>query len=364
MGIWAGHRRWEKAECGEFDGRITDETLLAELRRHYTNRPYFSAGRLNSYGQCPWQYFAKYILKLSQPAEPERHLEPAERGAFCHNVLFRMMRSLAGEAKDPVQLPLVPPETLTAALDEAIDAEAKSVESLRPPYPALWQIQVGQMRRDLSAYLQAAASHAVLDTTALRFELSFGIELDPDEPHDDRSTAEPVIVATPAGEIRLRGRLDRIDYVAFNDVEGLLVVDYKTGRLPNVKDVLAGRNLQMPLYAAAAEAMLGQKCVGGAFHKIGGGGGRFERFFAAVTTARGKFPYKVDEGYAAKLEAAMETVGRFVRQMAEGRFDALPTHDCPGYCPLRQICQYSPVRAERKAPPACGDDIAAGKEGR
>ena len=365
MGIWAGHRRWETGECSEFDGRITDETLLAELRRHYTNRPYFSAGRLNSYGQCPWQYFATHILKLRPTIEPQRHLEPAERGAFCHNVLFRMMRSLAGEAKAPVQLPLVPQETLDAALDEAIDAEVRHrrIESLRPPYPALWQIQLDQMRRDLSAYLQAAASQAALDTTALRFELSFGIEVDPDEPHDDRSTPEPVIVATPAGEIRLRGRLDRIDYVAFNDVEGLLVVDYKTGRLPNEKDVLAGRNLQMPLYAAAAEAMLGQKCVGGAFHKIGGGG-RFERFFAAVTTARGKKPYKVDAGYDAKLEAAMETVGRFVRQMAEGRFDALPTHDCPSYCPLRQICQYSPVRAERKSPPAGADDSATDREDR
>jgi len=256
----------------------------------------------------------------------------------------------------------VPQETLDAALDEAIDAEAKSVEARRPPYPALWQIQLEQMRRDLSAYLRSAASRDVLDTTALRFELSFGIELDPDEPHDDRSTAEPVIVATPAGEICLRGRLDRIDYVAFDDVEGLLVVDYKTGRLPTEKDVLAGRNLQMPLYAAAAEAMLGGKCVGGAFHKIGGGGGRFERFFAGVRTARGKKRYKVDEGYEAKLEAAMETVGRFVRQMAQGRFDALPTHDCPGYCPLRQICRYSPVRAERKTPPPAEADVAAGKE--
>jgi ATP-dependent helicase/nuclease subunit B len=191
-----------------------------------------------------------------------------------------------------------------------------------------------------------------LATRALRFELSFGVELDPDQPHDGSSTPEPVTVATSAGEIRLRGRLDRVDSVAFDDVEGLLIVDYKTGRLPSEKDVLEGRNLQMPLYAAAAEALLGSKCVGGAFHKIGSGAGRFERFFAAITTARGSAPYKVDDAYQAKLDAAMKTVGQFIRRMAQGRFDALPTHDCPGYCPLRQICQYSPVRAERKTPPA------------
>ena len=31
-----------------------------------------------------------------------------------------------------------------------------------------------------------------------------------------------------------------------------------------------------------------------------------------------------------------------------GRFDLAPTHDCPSYCPFRQICHYSPVRAELK----------------
>jgi hypothetical protein len=107
----------------------------------------------------------------------------------------------------------------------------------------------------------------------------------------------------------------------------------------------------MPLYAAAAEAILGHTCLGGVFHRVAAGEpSRFERFFAALTTSRGTDPYKPDETYPDKLRGAMETVGRFVERMAAGRFDALPTHDCPSYCPFRQICHYSPARAERKAP--------------
>jgi len=363
MGVWAAHQRWKPGQCNQFDGRITDAALLEDLHGRYTNSPTFSAGRLNAFGQCPWHYFATYILRLAPQVEPERRLEPAARGTFCHDVLFRLMRSLAGEAGRAVRLADVPPDKLDAELDAAIDAEARSVESRRPPYPVLWQIQLGQMRRDLRSYLQAAAAPNALATRAMRFELSFGTELDPDQPHDDASTPEPVAIITPAGEIRLRGRLDRVDSVAFGEVAGLLIVDYKTGRLPVEKDVIEGRNLQMPLYAAAAEAILGQKCVGGAFHKIGQGAGRFERFFAAVTTARGSEPYKVDEAYRAKLDAAMATVGQFVRRMAQGRFDALPTHDCPAYCPLRQICQYSPVRAERKTPPGQDGPPTHGRDG-
>jgi hypothetical protein len=363
MGVWAAHQRWKPGPCNQFDGRITDAALLEDLHGRYTDSPTFSAGRLNAFGQCPWQYFATYILRLAPQVEPERRLEPAARGTFCHDVLFRLMRSLAGEAGRAVRLADVPPDKLDAELDAAIDAEARFIESRRPPYPVLWQIQLGQMRRDLRSYLQAAAAPNALATRAMRFELSFGTEIDPDQPHDEASTPDPVAIITPAGEIRLRGRLDRVDSVAFGEVAGLLIVDYKTGRLPVEKDVIEGRNLQMPLYAAAAEAILGQKCVGGAFHKIGQGAGRFERFFAAVTTARGSEPYKVDEAYQDKLDAAMATVGQFVQRMAQGRFDALPTHDCPAYCPLRQICQYSPVRAERKTPPGQDGPATHGRDG-
>jgi hypothetical protein len=34
--------------------------------------------------------------------------------------------------------------------------------------------------------------------------------------------------------------------------------------------------------------------------------------------------------------------------MRDGRFDVLPTHDCPGYCPYRQVCHYADARAELK----------------
>ena len=108
----------------------------------------------------------------------------------------------------------------------------------------------------------------------------------------------------------------------------------------------------MPLYAAAVEAILGAECVGGVFHRVGAAGSRMERFFAAVTTSRGRDAYKLDATYEDRRRSAIETVGRFVRRMAAGRFDALPTHECPGYCPFRQICHFSPARARIKTPAA------------
>ena len=345
-GIWARHRRWRPGECSEFDGRITDPTLLETLARRCPERTVFSAARLDTYGQCPWQYFAKYVLELVPLADPQRRLEPQSRGVFCHNVLYRLMRALAERAGGAVRLAETDEKALAAALDEAVAAEAEQVEATRPPYRVLWQVQLRQMRQALWEYLVRARSQRVLNTESLHFELAFGQEIDDAEAHDPASGPEPLTIATPAGEIRVRGRIDRVDRVRFEDVEGLLVVDYKTGRLPTDSDFAEGRSLQVPLYAAAAEALLGATCVGGAFHRIGEGRASRERFFAEVTASHGRAGYKVDEKYEEKLQAALATVGWFVEGMAAGRFDAAPTHPCPSYCPYRRICHYSPARAE------------------
>jgi ATP-dependent helicase/DNAse subunit B len=349
MGLFARHRRWRAGPCDKFDGRLTDPALLDVLAERYPGGTVFSAERLNMYGQCPWQYFAKYVLNLAPLAEPQRRLEPQNRGTFCHNVLCQLMRSLKAAAKDePLRLAKVPEAQLQAALAAAVDDVAGKAERFSLPYPALWRVQLDQMRQALSDYLQAARQADGLQPESLCFELAFGEDLRDEGPHDPASQAKPVVLTTAVGDLRLRGRIDRVDRISFGDVHGLLVVDYKTGRLPSDADLTAGRNLQMLLYAAAAKDILGEDCVGGVFHHVGQATGRFERFFAAVTAGRGAEPYKEDEKYPEKLQAAMATVERFVRQMAGGQFDALPTHDCPSYCPFRTICQFSPSRAERK----------------
>jgi len=166
------------------------------------------------------------------------------------------------------------------------------------------------------------------------------------------SSDDAGVVHTSAGDIRLRGKIDRVDRIDSEGGEGLLVIDYKTGALPSPTDIAAGRNLQLPLYSAAAAAMLGGEGSGGAFHRIGEGRSKKCLDFSPETTDRSVAKLG---GYDAVHQAAMQRVAEFVTAMSEGRFDLYPTHDCPSYCPFRQICQFSPARAEVKAS-ALGED--------
>ncbi|MBS3735001.1 MAG: PD-(D/E)XK nuclease family protein [Phycisphaerae bacterium] len=344
-GLWTLHRRAVAEPCDAYDGRIAAGDLRARLARRYGNDAVFSAAQLNAYGQCPWRFFAAYVLRLEPVAEPQRRLEPVARGVFCHNVLYRAMTALRDALDGPVRLSELPPERIDAVLADAVAAEDAAVGARRPPYPELWRVQRDALAADLARYLHQAAQPAVLNAASVRFELGFGLgERRVEELRDDAERDEPVVVETPDGPLKLRGRIDRVDRVCIDGREGVFVVDYKTGRLPQAKDIPAGRSLQLPLYAAAAETLLDAPSLGGAFHRVAGAPD--ERTFAPLT--RRGAGYQRNKDYAAQREEALAAAARFVARIRHGRFDALPTHECPSWCAYRQVCHYAPWRAERK----------------
>ena len=168
------------------------------------------------------------------------------------------------------------------------------------------------------------------------FELGFGVTRYRDEDTDPASRPEPVQIEAGEYQIRLRGKIDRVDLIACKDAQATLAVDYKTGQLPTARDMADYHDLQLALYAKALEAMFDMPCAGGAYHDLRN---NKHRYFAT---------FKAKEGYDELLAGATEAVGLYVGAMREGLFDAIPAGKCSKWCPYRQICQYSQARANRK----------------
>ena len=345
-GLLANHRRWRAGPRDQFDGRIADPDLLTHVAERFGPGAVFSATQLGSFGQCPWQFFARYVLQLEPLAEPQRRLEALDRGLFCHKVLFDTMRRLRDSRGGAFRLADVDREVLLDAMDRAVAGTAAEAEARGLAYPALWKIQRDQMRDQLRDYLVSQRDQDVPSGESIRFELAFGPGSQSAD-SDPASTSEPVAIPTPAGPIQLSGRIDRVDRISLQDREGLLAVDYKTGRLPRKKDILAGRSLQLPLYSAALTVLLGEPSLGGAFHRIGRSSRKDATFFAAFEAARNGL--KVLEHYEKDLQTVLDKTGQFVAAMRRGRFDLDPTdtNRCSS-CPYRRICHYADLRAELK----------------
>ncbi len=345
-GLLAAYHRWSPGPCDRYDGRLDAPDVLAPLADHRSKT--FSPSRLNTFGQCPWQYFARYVLRIQPLVEPQRLLEPVGRGHLCHDVLFRTLSGLADRFGRPLDLRHVNAADLSSALDAAMRDACEAIESRRPPYPAVWAAQQAGVRADVEAYLLAQQMRNDLPSRPTHFELSFGFQ--DIAQCDPASTADHVELTTPGGPLRLHGRIDRVDVVDTPDGPQLLAVDYKTGRLPTGTDITEGRSVQAPLYALAAGHILDTPPAGGAYHRIGADQQRtFARF---KPSSRG---VKEDDTYDQQLDELLATLSGFIDDMSSGRFDVAPTHHCPSYCPYRRICHYAPARARLKT-----DDPEAG----
>jgi len=101
----------------------------------------------------------------------------------------------------------------------------------------------------------------------------------------------------------------------------------------------------MPLYTEAVEQIFNLTPLGGAYHSLAG---KPDGYFGFKKSG-GKI--KLVENFDQQRSDAMDTVGRFIMSMREGRFDLhIDKPDTCKYCDFRSICHFSPVRSEIKFP--------------
>ena len=200
-----------------------------------------SASRLEALGTCPLSYLQSVVLGIRPPddpeLDPERWLDPLRRGALLHDVYEETLREVRARG-----LPMEAPE-----VDElAMRALAGAVERMRAEMPVPGEGALHRERATLESDVRSFVRMVRhLGAPWIALELRFGLGED-----------EPVVVETPGGALRLRGAIDRVD----EDLEGLRVVDYKTGvarDFAGTGTYHGGRRLQHALYAHVAERRLG-----------------------------------------------------------------------------------------------------------
>jgi RecB family exonuclease len=191
-----------------------------------------SVTAVETYLQCPFRYFASRVLGLEEERPDEPGLDPRQRGTFEHQVFERFFREWDGEGFGAITTALVPVarerfralvEEMVAALPGA-DAAVERVRLLGSPVVA----GIGER------VFRLEAQHAVL-VVARELEFDLG------GPYD-------LVLQDRSLRVSLRGIADRVDLLA----DGTLrVVDYKSGRAPDVK-----RAIQLPVYGWCAEQRL------------------------------------------------------------------------------------------------------------
>jgi RecB family exonuclease len=192
--------------------------------------------------KCAHQFFYRKELRVEPlPPEPDAlALAPGAVGSAVHALLAELHQDLVAAAASSDALPEA--QALAADLAPRLDALLRETSPLAYTLPALHHILVRQ-------WSLAVARSFADDVRALR---TYGIV----PLHQEHRLAGQLSLGD-GRVLAVRGRADRIDRLADG---GLRVIDYKTGgnagAVLSTTDILKGRRLQMPVYAAMASQTL------------------------------------------------------------------------------------------------------------
>jgi ATP-dependent helicase/DNAse subunit B len=192
----------------------------------------YSVSSLERYLECPFKYFAAYVLRLPEERADESGMTPQQRGQFLHEVFETFFSEWQTTGRGTIT---------TDNLNEAValfeEIAERELATLSESDRALER-----------THLLGSAAAAGLAERAFAFEIEQGGDVvERLLEHELEGTFQfPTERGTRS--VRLHAKADRIDLMADGTIR---IVDYKLGKAPK-----PGRALQLPVYGTCAEQSL------------------------------------------------------------------------------------------------------------
>ena len=254
----------------------------------------FSPSALECFLDCPFQFFARYTLKLrTRPPAPQDRLDFMLQGTIVHQTLSEWHLD-----PQPVQ-----------PLFERIFAENCARKRVFMGYRTEYLRR--QMLDDLRQFCESGKLPAAPDVLT---EHSFEMAVD--------------------DSLLVRGRIDRIDKLPDGRA---LVVDYKYSAAANVSAKMDKATLLQPgLYALAAERDLGLKPAGVFYFGL-----KEKLKVVGWSDPPGAFGAKTEPLTREWIDGVVQIARTAADQIREGRIAPMPAslELCP-LCDFRDVCRY------------------------
>ena len=296
-------RRRSFGNAGAFEGAI-DHGLVPQIT---SANAVWSASRLESYLTCGFQFFGGYGLKLHGIKQEMIDADAATRGIVIHEILQSALEPLI-QAGDPLSS-----RTVEGAVAH-LRASGPAIWQRAPQqygfgHAGLWNLDMNVSFDQLEALLrrEAEASDNLAITKVLGAETTF----------------EGSIALEPP--MRVMGIVDRID-----QGESLtVVVDYKSGRPIERRELEAGKRIQLQLYSYLASMRTGAS-----------------RMIARYAWVRPpKKEWDLDSAKpedASLIQAVVGTAAAVRTNVERGNFQVAPSvQPCPSYCAMIHVCRVN-----------------------
>ncbi|MEU4291155.1 PD-(D/E)XK nuclease family protein [Kribbella sp. NPDC026596] len=231
-----------------FDGDLSGVSGLPE---YAVEDRIASPTSLEAYATCPHAYFVERLLQVEPLEAPEDLLviSPLQVGNLIHYSIDAFVSQLRGSLPERGEPWTAEQRSLLLAIGAEL-ADRFEAEGLTG-HPRLWQRERLRILGDLMVLLTDDDRwRADRDASVVASELRFGFDGEP-----------PVEIPVPSGRVLLRGSADKVDLGSDGTI---YVTDVKTGGFSRYEaiesdPVAGGTKLQLPVYAYAARARLGEE---------------------------------------------------------------------------------------------------------
>jgi ATP-dependent helicase/nuclease subunit B len=311
----------------------------------------FSATQLETYAKCPYKFFLENILRIETSEEPLEELEEFEYGSLIHQVLYEFYTELAKEninIKNCSDADFKKAEDLLFKLAEEkfnelnLSSDASFLEREKV-------MGIGGRRKDSLLYKFLEEERNEKDEFVPSFfELGFGGISDP---NSGKQSGRREI---KAGNVKLRGKIDRIDIDKDSDL--FKVIDYKSGsEIPTGEELKSGLSLQLPIYLYAAKQLISAELgkdlqpAGAEIFSLKYAEKHFGRKPIRIKRKSGEESIRERSSQAEEMIlSSVEVINRYVNDISEGRFNLSQLKDreikvCR-YCDFKKICRIQEVK--------------------
>jgi len=315
------------AALDAFDGVVGP---LSDYWRHFSERG-LSPTALETYGRCPFQFFARTVLGLERLQRPEEIIGPsfAEFGELGHLILKSIYQELVHQ--DYFASNAAAATDIESTLQSVAQRAFTEYASKNPVgYPLAWEI----LQESLTEVLRQVLARD-LEEISVSGYTPFAFEIDAIE---QLGTAWP----EPLTGQTIRGRMDRIDRDRIRN--RLRVIDYKFkfGVNSTVQDkdlyraALRGEKLQPPFYFLLGKRLAAEDKIQASVPKV-----EANFYYIAerwtdgplVTASFGA------EGLAGQMgEEIRSTISYLAHGIQKGRFFIQPGDYCR-HCDVAEICR-------------------------
>jgi len=218
-------KRWFEPQEGRWDGKglkIAPRNLASrwkELRLKVT--------ALEEYGHCPYQFFARNVLRLSRPYEVTYFVDPATLGDLWHRIIAEFLKTFRESQEFPEK------QVLEQVARKVFENHQQVQQAPQQVRQLLWE----RIEATLPSVWGAEKAQAADGWMPVRVE---------------EEIALPAValgdVPQDWSDLKLVMRPDRVDRNKKGEVR---IADYKTGKVSSQTHIRSGVALQLPLYALA-----------------------------------------------------------------------------------------------------------------